>query len=602
MKKCKICNEEFENQLSLTNHIKKIHNLTKKEYYDKYLKQPNDGYCKVCGKKVSWKSDNTGYKKYCNPKCQRQDIENEKKMQQTIIDKYGDMETCKKETEKKRNNTMIEKYGTIYPLQNEKIKNKMQNTINTKYGVDNVSKLQSVKNKIKETVRNKYNVDHIIQSEDIKNKIKETNLKKYGVEYSIQSKIIREKIKQINLKKYGTKTPFESSEIQQKVRNTNLKKYGVETPFENKELQMEVQSKLKIRSYNMIKDRLSNYKDYQMITSLNEYLNNGANAQINPMKFKHLKCGNEFEYIVYNGSYPICPFCYYHGKSSNETEVVDYILSLGINEDKLILNNRSGIAGKNKELDIYLPDYKLAIEYNGLYWHSEMYLNKTYHLDKTNACEKNSIQLLHIFENEWLDPIKQDIWKSIISSKLNKNEKIYARNTGAKEISPEDSISFLNVNHLQGYVYSKINLGLFYKDELVSVATFGKPRFDDNYEWELIRFANKKYTNVIGGFSKLLKYFERIYNPKNLITYADRRLSNGNLYEKTEFKFLRNTDPNYYYTKNFLTLENRYKYQKHKLENLLEKYDPNLSEHENMLNNNYVRIYDCGNKVYLKDF
>jgi hypothetical protein len=219
-------------------------------------------------------------------------------------------------------------------------------------------------------------------------------------------------------------------------------------------------------------------------------------------------------------------------------------------------------------------------------------------LNKTISCELNGIQLLHIFENEWNDSIKQDIWKSIISTKLNKNKRIYARNTTVKEISSKDSISFLNNNHLQGGTGAKYHIGLFHNEELISVATFGKSRFNKNYEFELIRFANKKYTSVIGGFSKLLKYFERNYNPDNLITYADRRISNGNLYEKSGFKFLRNVEPNYFYTNDFKTLHSRNKFQKHKLKNLLEDFNLELTEHENMLNNNYYRIYDCGNKVY----
>jgi hypothetical protein len=602
LKICKECNQEFKNQLELTFHIKKEHNLTKKEYYDKYLKLPGDGYCKTCGKEVSWKKDNSGYKKYCNSKCQRNDPENESKMKQTMIDKYGDIETFKKENYKKRNKTMLKKYGTIHALQNKEIKNKMNDKILKKYGTTNVSKVESIKNKIKETVKSKYGVEHISQLEFVQEKIKNTNLEKYGTEYSINSEKVRNKIEQTNYEKYGTKTPFENKELQNKIQNINLQKYGTKTPFENKELQNKIQDKLKIRYYNMIKERLDNYKDYQLLTTLDEYLKNGSNAQINPMRFKHLSCGNEFDYLVYNGSYPYCPICNPWGKSNKEIEVSDYISSLDINENDIILNDRSGISGKNKELDIYLPKYNLAIEFDGVYWHSEKFLPKDYHLTKTEQCESNGIQLLHIFENEWINPIKQDIWKSIISTKLNKNKKIYGRNTYIEIIDNKLSKQFLDENHLQGYIYSEINIGLFHKNELVSVITFGKPRFNKNYEFELIRFANKKYTSIIGGFSKLLKYFKRNYKPSSIITYADRRISNGNLYEKTGFKFLKNTDPNYFYTNDFNTLHSRNKFQKHKLKNLLEDFNSNLSEHENMLNNNYYRIYDCGNKVYLNSF
>jgi hypothetical protein len=128
--------------------------------------------------------------------------------------------------------------------------------------------------------------------------------------------------------------------------------------------------------------------------------------------------------------------------------------------------------------------------------------------------------------------------------------------------------------------------------------TFGKSRYNKAYEYELLRFANKCNINVIGGFSKLLKYFITTYSPKSIITYADRRFSNGNVYEKNNFTFLHNSKPNYYYTKYDKHLYSRVVFQKHKLNNKLEVFNSELTEWENMQLNNYDRIWDCGNKVY----
>ena len=257
------------------------------------------------------------------------------------------------------------------------------------------------------------------------------------------------------------------------------------------------------------------------------------------------------------------------------------------------------------ELDIYSKKYKFAIEYNGILWHSEgnsfpiKEKLKKYHLNKTELCEGKGIQLYHIFENEWINPIKKNIWKSMIISKLGKSERIYARKCIVKEISLDVSKQFLEINHMQGYLASKIKIGLFHNDELVQVMTFSKPRFNKSYQYELIRLCSKTGITVIGGASKLLKYFERKYNPESIISYANRRWSQGNVYEKLGFEFSHKTEPNYFYFKGN-TLESRNKYQKHKLKKLLPIFNSELTEKENMFNNEYRRIYDCGNLVYIK--
>ena len=217
--------------------------------------------------------------------------------------------------------------------------------------------------------------------------------------------------------------------------------------------------------------------------------------------------------------------------------------------------------------------------------------NKNYHLEKTELCLENDIQLLHIFEGEYLE-----LWLSMINSKLGLNNKIFARKCIIKELKSKETEDFLNKNHLQGFCQAKINMGLFYEDKLVSVMSFSKPRFNKKYEYELIRFASKRNYTVIGGASKLWNYFVNKYNPKSVITYANRRFSNGDLYYKLGFTFIEKTKPNYFYfSKQHPKLEPRIKFQKHKLKDILEVYDENLSEAENMFNNKYRRIFDSGN-------
>ncbi len=307
------------------------------------------------------------------------------------------------------------------------------------------------------------------------------------------------------------------------------------------------------------------------------------------------KCGNIFERKcdnTINRSDFYCSHC-----SSNisnlEKEVVNFVKSLNV----IIVENTRKIINPY-ELDIYIPEHNLAIEFNGLYWHSELQgKGSDYHLMKTELCEEKGIQLLHIFESEWLN--KKDIVKSIIKAKLGLTKHIYARKCEIKEVNKDDTSEFLINNHLQGKNPSKVSCGLYYENILVALMTFGKSRFDKNIEWELIRFANKKDISVVGGASKLLKYFNNKYQVKSLITYADRRYSNGNLYEQLGFKFSHCSKPNYFYfLKNDYELYSRQKFQKHKLSKLLSSFNPNLTEWENMKANKYNKIWDCGNVVY----
>jgi hypothetical protein len=119
--------------------------------------------------------------------------------------------------------------------------------------------------------------------------------------------------------------------------------------------------------------------------------------------------------------------------------------------------------------------------------------------------------------------------------------------------------------------------------------TFGKARFNKKIEYEMFRFCNKLDFIILGGASKLFKYFIRNYNPKSIITYADKRYFTGKVYNKLNFNFLENTSPNYLYFKKGM-IYSRYQFQKHKLKNKLKYFDKNLTEWENMQLNNYDRI------------
>jgi hypothetical protein len=127
--------------------------------------------------------------------------------------------------------------------------------------------------------------------------------------------------------------------------------------------------------------------------------------------------------------------------------------------------------------------------------------------------------------------------------------------------------------------------------------SFTKSRFNHKIDYELTRYANKRFCRVIGGAGKLLNYFIIQWKPESIITYADMRYSQGNLYIKLGFNFDGITEPNYGYVIDG-KIQSRQKYQKHKLEKKLEFFDSNLTEEQNMKLHDYYRIYDCGNMTF----
>jgi transposase-like protein len=276
--------------------------------------------------------------------------------------------------------------------------------------------------------------------------------------------------------------------------------------------------------------------------------------------------------------------------SGEEQELIDFIGE--IYKDEILTSNRSVLNGR--ELDIYLPKHNLAIEYNGLYSHSykpweereSLIKGPNYHLSKTVDCEKLGIQLIHIFSDEW--NYRQAIVKSILKSKLGINERIYARKCSIVEVDIDSKNKFLNDNHIQGEDKSSIKLGLEYERVLVCLMTFNKSRFNKKYEWELVRFCNTSGINVVGGFSRLLSYFRTNFGG-SIISYADRRYSDGGVYFKNGFELIRVNKPGYYYVdKNYLIRHNRMKFQK----KLIGAYD--CTEYEKAREMGFNKIFDCG--------
>lgn len=411
----------------------------------------------------------------------------------------------------------------------------------------------------------KWGVDNYSQTQECKDLIAINNMEKYGVKTTLLVDDVKEKIKATNLEKYNTEHPLASDKIREKGKHKYLRSV--------KNTYIEINEK----GYKFINGEDS---IYSIECPKKHIFNIDYSLLYNRVKETHVE---------------LCTICNpKDNKQSNfEREIITYISN---NYNGIIIeSDRKKLNGK--ELDIYLPDLNIAFECNGLYWHCELEKNNLYHIDKTNNCEKIGIHLIHIWEDDWKN--KSEIIKSKINNILKGNNKIYARKCNIVILSNKECRNFLQENHLQGAINSSINIGLLYNNDLISLMTFGKLRKNLNQSniedvWEMYRFCNKLNTVVVGGASKLFKYFTNEYNPKMIISYADRSWSwiNNNLYTKLGFDFNNYTQPNYHYIINN-TRRNRFNFRKDVL--IKEGFDPLKSEHEIMLERGYYRIYNSGN-------
>lgn len=541
--------------------------------------------CPVCGKYILYGKTKLKKDKFCSDACYRSP-EGLKIAQQrrdaTNIERYGSLEEAHKahhecyvqsciskgvpigawspESQAKREATMLERYGATATLASPVLVEKVKQTNFERYGVENIGDSKEVRAKIDATNEKKYGSSNLFSLKRVQNKIKATNVERYGTEYVGNSRVIRERIKATNQERYGCDFPLENKEINKKAVEINL-------AFKEADVRERVFS----NGYEMV-------GEYQGCDKRN--------------LLKCLRCGNKFLHNIQNSKPVFCPFCDKVSGSRKENEIMAYIRTLGI-----IARERDRDILDGKELDIYIPDKAIAIEIDGIYWHSEAAgKNKNYHLNKTRICEEKGIQLIHIFDDEIL--YKNRIVKSRLRAILGKTPyKIPARSCQVREVSSKLYNKFVEKYHIQGTVNTSVRLGLYYKKHLIAVMGFNKSRFNKNYDFELMRYCTVSSFNITGGAGKLLKYFRKNYQG-SIISYADKRWSNGSLYRSLGFTELEDSSPNYYYVKGNIR-ESRQKFQKHKLEKVLEAFDPKLSELQNMCKNGWSRIWDCGNKVFV---
>lgn len=285
-------------------------------------------------------------------------------------------------------------------------------------------------------------------------------------------------------------------------------------------------------------------------------------------------------------------------RSSCETSMVNFLKSQ-CGDLAYITNGRKALKGK--EIDFFIPDLGLGFELDGNFWHSEgKHTNKYNIRDKVKAAKDLGLRTIHILDSEWFH--KRECVEGLIKAALGKfDETVGARKTQVCVLTLDEERSFLEKNHIQGYVPSKLAVGLKLGSRLVGLMSFGSPRYNRSSEYELIRLAFAAGVMISGGAEKMFNEAKRILSFTSVISYCDRRLFSGKVYTRLGFEASHVTSPNYKYFKGYGTPHplNRQGFQKKSLKHKLETFDPNLTEYENMQLNGFRRVWDAGNEVFI---
>lgn len=598
--KCLICKKEFENNRLLIRHLVKEHNFKLEQLYEYFnidLTEENQ-ICMSCGKPFKLnKRQLNDFKKGqirtigCSKSCiayirttiksPLSDKESHEKAKQTIFKRYGvDNLSDIPGVKEKRKQTCLEHFGVKVPLQSEEIKNKSKQTCLERYGVETVLSSQEIREKAHKTNLERYGDKNVWgKNSIIRTNVEQTNLERYGVKTPLQSNVVREKIHKTCLERYGVENVFASEEIKQIIENTNLKKYNAKSVLsKDSSLRKSIEDKIKE----------STFKHY------------GVSCNLQAKEVREIIKQTCLE--NYGVEYACqLPQCIESGSKRISKTNKDFYDKLKANNIDVEIEYIIGNFGFDLRVE------NILIEINPTYTHNSTFgaifakgfqtkpKSVDYHLHKSKLAKDNGFHCVHIFDWD-----NQDL----IINMLKPQQSIYARKCDIKQIDKKLAKQFLNQYHLQGCTQTcQYAYGLFYNDELFQVITFGKPRYNKKYDYELLRLCTKSGFKIIGGASKLLTHFERDVKPKSLISYCDLSKFNGDIYEKLGFKYIRTSIMKHWYN---------IKTNVHITDNLLRQrgfdqlhgtnYGKGTSNEELMLEHDYVEVYDAGQSTYIKTY
>lgn len=531
--------------------------------------------CQLCGKEFIPTGRNKSRQKYCNDihykiceVCGKEFEITKSHIQSSNIPKCCSKECSNKLKIQNSRKTIKEKYGVEFISQSTEFREQMNASIK--------AKSSQIKESRKRTMFDRYGVEYPIQNKTIRDKIHKTNLEKYGTANVAKNDDIRKKIsnslkdpliqaKRIatSLEKYGTQYPSQSKAVKDKTAKTNLDKYGVKYSIQSPTVYNKAR-------YNQIAVRQGN-----------------PGIAKRTAQSTHLTCKTK-----YGVDWP-CQLPQCKQASNGKSKINDEFYKL------LALHNINYVQefpiGKYS-YDALLPDKKILIEINPTYTHNVIGnhwgsgLDKFYHRDKTNLGIDNGYRVIHIWQWDDID--------RILTMMQNKKT-IYARKCEIIEITQQIANEFLNIYHLQSAVTGqKVCLGLYYKGELIQVMTFGKPRYNKKYEWELLRLATHSDYKVVGGASKLFSYFVKTNNPQSIISYCDKSKFSGDVYEKIGMKHDSDTEPNKIWSKGNKKITNNLLLSRGYDQLFNANYGKGTSNEKLMLKDGWLPVYDSGQSRY----
>ena len=473
----------------------------------------------------------------------------------------------------KQKESNLKKYGVASTFQIKEIQEKIAQTCLKKYGNSSVCSVGGVKTQEKLA-------SHPLSDEEktqIREKREKTSLERYGVKNYNQTEECKAKIKKTNLERYGVENPMQNKEIQQRLKQSLLDQYGVDNSMKLPATKRKLLLSQKGENYPI--DVLVDEKSMaEFLDRLPYKMMIREIAQLLGCEYVTLQAILKKMGLSRHSNIDFAP-----NYSFAELEIKQFL-----EENHIVYLNHEREIIKPLELDFYCPDFALGIEFNGDYWHSDKRHSSTYHQEKSQIAEQKGIFVYHIWEHEWADvKLRSKILSQLRNLCQKDSQVFYARKCTIKEISASVANAFLDANHLQGVDKSPIRLGLFSGEQLVSVMTFCKPRFNKHYTWELSRFCCLQSASVVGGAGKLLKYFVGKYLKSNetILSYSDIAKGRGALYSSLGFQFLYKTKPNYVWCKN---------------RQILTRYQCQMKNEEQvMTGRGYYKIYNCGNKVWV---
>ena len=522
----------------------------------------------------------------------------------------------------KRKQTNMERFGVENPYQSKEIQEKIKQKNLELYGVEYATQRKDVKEKIDKSTLESQGAKRYLQTEEGQNKFKQSCLEKYGVENPYQSEEKKEKIKQTNLKRYGDEIPCRTKNIKNKMKENSLIKWGTEYPAQSLEIRDKIkmsfskhsdEDKQKINSKrkqtNLEKYGNENYVNKEKIK---ESLNNRTYEE--KQKTKQLKKENwlskskidkniilEKRKQTNQNKYGV-PWscmrteCRLH--SGSISKINQHFANMLMNNDvsfeqEFVLENYSYDFKINNTLVEIDPTYTHNSTISAIFNNSKSKkepLSKFYHLNKSNIAQENGYFCIHLFD--WDDKHK-------IINMFIKKQKLYARNCEIKEVKKKECDDFLNLYHLQNTCNGqKIRYGLYYNDQLVEVMTFGKPRYNKNYEWELLRLCTHKDYKVVGGSERLFKHFLRELNPQSIISYCDNSKFSGDVYERLGMELINISNPACIWSKGKIKITDNLLRQQGFDRLFGTSYGKGTSNKELILNEGFVEVYDCGQKSF----